>query len=230
MVYGIVYCHINIYNGKVYVGQTIHTLEIRWKQHIRDAKNRPKYPFHNAIKKYGPEGFIGFVLCECITQEEMDEKEVFYTNFYRAWKDQEGYCCKAGQGKGTVSEETRHKLKERNLKGENHPLWGIPVPEERKKRIAESNKGQKRSLQAKENMSKAQMGRKWTKEAIEKRTASQAKTWHLISPKGEKITVFNLNKFCKENGLSSGRMSDVANGKQTHHKGWIVKSSSQKTQ
>jgi hypothetical protein len=50
--------------------------------------------------------------------------------------------------------------------------------------------------------------------------ASQAKHYKFISPDGEAIEIFNLNKFCKENGLHQGSMRHVAKGNRNQHKGW----------
>jgi hypothetical protein len=50
--------------------------------------------------------------------------------------------------------------------------------------------------------------------------ASQAKHYCFIPPYGEKVEVFNLNKFCKENNLSTSHMAQVAQGNRSHHKGW----------
>ena len=49
---------------------------------------------------------------------------------------------------------------------------------------------------------------------------SLAKRYELISPSGELTSVFNLSKFCRENGLSKGRLNMVDHGKTPHHKGW----------
>ena len=60
---------------------------------------------------------------------------------------------------------------------------------------------------------------KWvvSKENIE---YSQAMTFDFTNPKGEIVTVFNLSKFCKNEGLSQGCMSNVNNGKNKAHNGW----------
>lgn len=49
---------------------------------------------------------------------------------------------------------------------------------------------------------------------------ARAKTWYLISPEKESIEVYNLEKFCRENNLSSGSMHNVYTGKYKQHKGW----------
>lgn len=49
---------------------------------------------------------------------------------------------------------------------------------------------------------------------------SQALTYEFTSPEGVKVTVFNLNKFCKANSLNTGCMCEVHSGKRNQHKGW----------
>jgi hypothetical protein len=49
-----------------------------------------------------------------------------------------------------------------------------------------------------------------------------AKHWVCISPDGEEFAVYNLQQFCKENGLHQGHMSSIALNKPRYltHKGW----------
>jgi hypothetical protein len=47
-----------------------------------------------------------------------------------------------------------------------------------------------------------------------------------IAPDGETFVTNNLNKFCRENpqyNLTRRLLCSVANGLQTHHKGWTVR-------
>ena len=53
---GLIYKWQNLINNKVYIGQTIRSLEIRTKEHIAASKI-PKLPFHYAINKYGISNF-----------------------------------------------------------------------------------------------------------------------------------------------------------------------------
>ena len=55
----IIYKVTNIINNKIYIGQTIHSLNIRKSQHERSHEYGYKTAFSNAIKKYGKENFIG---------------------------------------------------------------------------------------------------------------------------------------------------------------------------
>ena len=49
---------------------------------------------------------------------------------------------------------------------------------------------------------------------------AHAKHYIFISPKGETVNVYNLCKFCRENGLHQSSMVQVAKGKASHHKQW----------
>lgn len=88
----IVYLATNKINGKKYVGQTVRSLEERWKDHCR-AKD-DNY-FHRAIHKYGVENFSLEVLDTAESGKELDEKEMFWikklnTLFPRGYNLKEG--------------------------------------------------------------------------------------------------------------------------------------------
>ena len=51
-----------------------------------------------------------------------------------------------------------------------------------------------------------------------------AKHYVFTSPKGEMVNVYNLNDFCRENGLQVSNMCNVAKGKLNHHKQWTCDS------
>ena len=68
----------NKINGKIYIGQTIRTLEKRKSDHINDTFEGSSLPFHNAIKKYGQYNFGWKILEECNSIEELNEKEEYW--------------------------------------------------------------------------------------------------------------------------------------------------------
>ena len=70
-------------NGKYYVGQTFHTLEVRANEHKR-SQNRYNYPFYKAMKKYGFENIKWEIIDTAETREELDEKEKYYIDLYRS--------------------------------------------------------------------------------------------------------------------------------------------------
>lgn len=55
----IIYKVTNLKNNKVYIGQTIHSMLYRKRQHLKDCyrKNYYNNVFHNALKKYSSHDF-----------------------------------------------------------------------------------------------------------------------------------------------------------------------------
>lgn len=51
---------------------------------------------------------------------------------------------------------------------------------------------------------------------------ARARHWEVITPSGNHIKVYNLKKFCRENGLTHSAMVLVVHGKQKQHKGWTA--------
>ena len=52
---------------------------------------------------------------------------------------------------------------------------------------------------------------------------SRANHYIATHESGEVVEVFNLNKFSRERGLGPSHMHEVARGKRSHHKGWVVR-------
>lgn len=51
---------------------------------------------------------------------------------------------------------------------------------------------------------------------------SLTRTYLFIAPSGEKVRVFNLRKFCEEQGLDNSLMHKVLKGTRQIHKGWTA--------
>jgi len=143
-----VYKYTNKINGKIYVGITTRTIEIRHKEHLKAIND--SYYFHRALKKYGVNNFELETLCACNDFEELKEKEKFYikhlNSFVRS-KNSKGYNMTLG-GEGTVGfkHSLKSKLNMSNLskefyKNNPHPAKGVTFSEERKKRQSISMKG-----------------------------------------------------------------------------------------
>lgn len=72
----IVYLITNLVNGKKYVGQTHQTLAKHWSRHCWLSTSKSRMPIAMAIAKYGKENFTIQKLCDCSTQEEMDQASI----------------------------------------------------------------------------------------------------------------------------------------------------------
>jgi len=71
----IVYRHVNVLNGKSYVGMTSFTMLRRWMRHAKLARQGSKCHFHRAIALHGPGCWKHEVLEICGTPEQVKHAE-----------------------------------------------------------------------------------------------------------------------------------------------------------
>ena len=120
----IIYKVTNIVNKKIYIGQTVNSLEYRKNQHIREARcsKRKGVYFHNAINKYGAENFIFEEIDNANKIEELNEKERHWISFYNSNNKSFGYNLDSGgQNGGYKSEETKKKIGMSTIKKWKNP-------------------------------------------------------------------------------------------------------------
>lgn len=83
----IVYKAVNKINGKIYIGQTSHTLEVRKAQHFKKARSGINTHFYNAIRKYGEDAFEFSIVCEAKSKQDLNLLETYYIQKYNSIKD-----------------------------------------------------------------------------------------------------------------------------------------------
>ena len=92
----------------MYIGKSI-DIEARWKQHLREKKNRA---IDCAIRKYGKENFTMEILEEC-SIEELSSREKYWVAYYDTYLG-EGYNCTPGGDGGsgviTITTETLDQI------------------------------------------------------------------------------------------------------------------------
>ena len=99
-------------NGKIYVGQSKDVLT-RKKQHERGDTNNSRR-FHNAMLKYGPDGFE-FQVLEYCDRENLDKREAFWIESLQSIYPL-GYNLTSGGGAFQKhNEETKKKFRENQL-------------------------------------------------------------------------------------------------------------------
>jgi group I intron endonuclease len=105
-------------SNKNYIGQTIYTLENRWREHVYDAydinKNHCR-ALNNAIKKYGQKNFSKSILLEC-EDSQLNYYEEKFINQYLSTSPAFGYNIKSGGSFGRHSDETKNLISN-SLKG-----------------------------------------------------------------------------------------------------------------
>lgn len=84
-VYGLIYLITCTVLGKLYVGQTTRTLEVRWGNHLKESRREsPSIIVDLAIKKYGPENFTHQELESCQDQESLNSAEKKWISYYNS--------------------------------------------------------------------------------------------------------------------------------------------------
>ena len=193
----IIYKIINQINNKIYIGQTIKTLEQRWTRHVDNARNGSECIIHRAIRKYGKDNLLLKILFYCTSKEEANKKEIETISKLSA-KVPIGYNATNG-GEGSVgciaSDATRKRMSMSKLGNENrlgckttdetkaklsiamtgHKYWGPATrTDEWKAMISATNKGKQYRL-----------GHKFTEEHKEKLKIAGLKHRHTEQSKAK---------------------------------------------
>jgi len=88
---GYIYKITNLVNYKIYIGQTIKTIDERWYEHIWYSKNKSNIHLYNSIKKYGIKNFKIKELLKCYNQEDLDFFEDYYIVVWDTMNPEKGY-------------------------------------------------------------------------------------------------------------------------------------------
>ena len=157
----IVYMH-TCPNGKKYIGITSQAPERRWQKGKGYAYGSSPYVY-NAIEKYGWENIKHEILFRDLTKEEAEQKEIELIKEYKTSQRKYGYNIDLGGSScGKHSEE--YKIRMSNMQKE---IW-VKNPE---RRIAMSKlkTGSHLSEETKEKLRQANLGKKYSKEVVQKR-------------------------------------------------------------
>lgn len=215
---GTIYKIINEINGKVYIGQTIGSIEDRFYHHIYDAiVSKKKTKLARAIRKHGKDSFS----IEAIElTDNLDEREIYFIHIFGSVK--KGYNIKIGGNGGPHAESTKKKISKANTKRvwteemrENmsnaikawHEERGfVPKSEDFKAKISEANSRRKMPIKAKEKFQK-----------------------HNESLRKPVICVTNGKEYpsiaaaSKDLNLNDGQLRMHLKGKHKHVKGYVFK-------
>ena len=128
MPYGYIYKITNIQNNKIYIGQTTKTIEKRLQDHWKEARyeakgKRPINYFHSALLKYGENSFITEEIDSASDADELNQKEIYWINYYQSTNRAIGYNLMEGGKSGLKSEETKAKISQKKKENwENEEL------------------------------------------------------------------------------------------------------------
>lgn len=191
-----IYKITNTVNQKLYIGQTIRDVDLRFNEHLSD-KTSTDY-FHTSVRKYvekyGKDVFTVEVIDTASSIEELNEKEIFWIDHYRTFvgfSDSNGYNSSLG---GTDNPMFNEVIK---IKHDNK-MRSADV----RKRISETMKrkaaaGELFSEEHRKNISAAMignqhfLGHKRTPEAIEASARGRRKKVRCVDVDGNLVARFD---------------------------------------
>jgi len=133
MIFGTVYKITNLITGKIYVGQTIRSLHIRFNAHCTDK--RKDTAIAQAIRKYGKQNFKIEELATATNAEELNKLETHYIETLNSLSPN-GYNLNLGGNKSyVISKETLKKLSDSH-KGIPNKHKGVPLSLEHKYKLS----------------------------------------------------------------------------------------------
>lgn len=156
----VIYKITNLINNKIYIGQTIKTLEHRWKRHLQLAKNGINRHLYDSIRHYGEENFKIEEFEKCTSKKELNERERFWISELKSNQREFGYNMNDGGTGGKQSTEIIEKIAAKRR--------GTKSSEETKKKQSEAAKGKIKTKEHLENISKALTGIKRSEETKRK--------------------------------------------------------------
>lgn len=113
-----IYLLKNTVNGKLYVGQSVHTGR-RWHEHKKSAARGDKSPLYDSIRKYGRDAFE-FVVVEVCDPLQLDEREAYWFGIYDVRNPDNGYnLLPAGQNGRVMDAATRERMS-KYMRGRKH--------------------------------------------------------------------------------------------------------------
>lgn len=143
---GHIYCICCLANGKLYIGQTVKSIEKRFKEHKQAAKRGVPYRFYSAMRKYGVENFtIEEIIQVSAPNRQALKAKLCYIEerlIKRLQTKEFGYnSTDGGDGAvGTVwTEERRAKAREAS-KIHFAKYWGHKHSEETRKKMSEAKR------------------------------------------------------------------------------------------
>ncbi len=132
--FGVIYKVTNLINGKIYIGQTTHSVDSRFADY-----SKSKYSIiGKAIKKYKPESFKKEIICRCNSIEEMNHREAYYIRLFKTLAPL-GYNLDSGGRNKKLHTLTKQKLS-KQARGRPSAFKGKKSTEKTRRTISEKNR------------------------------------------------------------------------------------------
>ena len=185
MAYGVIYLITDTTNGKLYVGQTIHTAEKRFKEHFYEDTY-----IGNAMRAHGIENFTVEVIAVCESREELDACEIAKIAEYDCMAPN-GYNLTEGGEGGSHCEETVERIRAAiNAYYEEHPEARDRISAEQKARFSDPEEIAKAAERTRKSFENP--------EVVEKHATSQKKRFE--DPAERQKVAEGVSKFFSQPG------------------------------
>lgn len=153
---GYIYKITNTVNNKVYIGQTIRTVEERYQRHLYEARCHTNRPLYDSMNHHGVDNFTVEILVEA-PNERLNELEAFYISEYNSTDPAAGYNLTTGGDSCRVclSEEAEARRVAKIVAARKGTKQSKETIEKRIARL----KGQKRTAEQRQRFSESQKKR-----------------------------------------------------------------------
>lgn len=213
---GFIYIWYDRKHKRYYIGSHWGTIDdgyicsSRW---MRKAHKRRPQDFKRRILK-----FVSTSRKQLLEEEtrylSMIKDDEVRIRYYNLRRSAIGHWTADDNKSKTIGEKISNTMKTSEYRDKRHKH-----SDETKQKMSEARKGIKMSDEAKQKLSVYMKNKPaWNKG---KTNQNGRKSYLITTPSGEMIKIIGLQQFCKEHSLNNGRMSDVANRKQSNHKGYF---------
>lgn len=199
-----IYKITNLINGKVYIGQTVNSIEIRFNDHCKPSRGKNGSGIDGAIKKYGKENFTVELLATANSIEELNALEIEYIAKYDSMNKHKGYnlCIGGDNTKGYHHKpESCAKMSKSRMgifAGEKNPFYGKKHSEETKKKLSALKKGKPLSLEHRQHLSNTSPKKRRV------RCLNDGKIFNSIKEAENYYGVIKVGRACREPSRSCG--------------------------
>jgi len=203
----IIYKATNKITNKIYVGQTTHTLDKRIKNHIKESKIYSNRPFMLSINKYGVDNFIFETIDSANNLDELNDKEIYWIDFYNSVSPNGYNITGGGQGKKMIKTKELGKRISEGLK--------------KSKKWQETRNSEEYVKKMKESFINSAKGKKFTpehkekiweknKERILKFNKSTSKKWIVVDKENNINRITGKDKFFENLGMDTGDITKMS--------------------
>ena len=230
IIVGFIYKITNLINNKIYIGQTLRTLEKRISEYKKSLLNKVffnKY-LYNSFNKYGFDNFKFEVIDTASSIDELNQKEIKYISEFNSTNKNIGYNLELGGRNSLPSPETLEKMSKSHTgikqtdnwikkriheKGsDNAKKYGRKKTDEDKKRLSEISPkywlGKERDEETRRKISETKKRNGVSQKTLD----AQAKTVYVINVEnGEYKSYHSTSQASQNEGISGATVSRYCN-------------------